>query len=50
MSDEKLASVIGCTPRTVRNKRKNPGNFSLEEMQDIAKALHFTAEEKAAIL
>ena len=35
-TQERLAAVLHCSPGTLRSRRKNPGSFTIEELQRLA--------------
>lgn len=49
-NEDHLAMKLGVTKRTVQNKRNNPGTFTLDELQSMAKMLKFTPIQAASIV
>lgn len=50
MNNEQLAAVLGQTAITVRRKRNSPENFTLQDMQRMAKKLKFTPIQAASMV
>lgn len=50
MNNEQLAAVLGQTAITVRRKRNCPENFTMLDMQRMAKALKFTPIQAASMI
>jgi len=50
IDEERMATQIGATKRTVQNKRKQPGDFELKDIQKLAKLLKFTPIQAASIV
>lgn len=49
IDDETLAKSLGVTAQTIRNKKRRPGTFTLDELQAASRILHFSAFQCAAI-
>lgn len=49
-SDEAVASYLNIHVTTFRRKKRHPSQFTLLEMQSVAKYLGFDAEKKAICL
>lgn len=49
-TDETLAKLLGITPKTMRNRKKNPENFTLWELQSLSRTLKFTPIQAASIV
>lgn len=51
VDDHQLAKSLGIVVETYRNKKNHqPGQFSLEDMQALAKMLKFTPVQAASVL
>ena len=50
LSNEQLATSLGVTAITVRRKRNSPQDFTLGELQKMAKKLKFTPFQAASML
>lgn len=49
-TDEEMAKYIGIHLSTFRRKKRHPNQFTLTEMQHIAKYLNFDKDDKALCL
>lgn len=50
ISDEVLAEVIGVSERTFKRRKRNPGQFTIDEMNYLIKFLKFTEDERKEAL
>lgn len=49
-SDETLAKSLMLSVNTFRNRKKNPDNFTLIELQQLSRTLKFTPVQAASII
>lgn len=50
LSDEQLAVKIRKAKRTVQNRKRQPENFTLEELWELCDVLHLSNDDRVAIL
>lgn len=50
VDEDMLAARMRVTKKTVQNRRKKPENFTLEQLQAIAKALKWTPVQAASVV
>lgn len=49
LSDDVIATKLGLTPRAYKERRKDPGKFTLPELWALSKALKLTPVQAAGI-